>query len=64
MVGWVLGEDGAKRKNSKKTIGKALLTFSELETALIQIEAIINSRPISYVYNDHQEPEPLTPSHF
>ncbi|XP_035226631.1 uncharacterized protein LOC118198964, partial [Stegodyphus dumicola] len=26
--------------------------------------AIINSRPITYVYNDPSEPSPLTPAHF
>ncbi|GFR20496.1 DUF5641 domain-containing protein [Trichonephila clavata] len=27
-------------------------------------EAVINSRPLTYVYNDVNEPDPLTPSHF
>ena len=48
----------------EKIIGKALLSFTELQTALIQIEAVVNSRLITYVYNDHQELEALTPGHF
>ncbi|KAF8791614.1 hypothetical protein HNY73_006455 [Argiope bruennichi] len=29
-----------------------------------EIEAIVNSRPITYLYNEPSEPSPLTPSHF
>ena len=46
----------------KKTVGKARLTLDELNTVVIQIEAILNSRPISYVSSEDLE-EPLTPSH-
>lgn len=50
-------------KNSpKKTIGKANLYYSEMETILSETEAIINSRPISYNYNDPNEPTPLCPA--
>ena len=46
----------------KKTIGKAKLTYDELLTVLIEVEAIINSRPLSYVSSEDLD-EPLTPSH-
>ena len=46
----------------KKTIGKAKLTYDELLTVLIEVEAIINSRPLSYVSSKDLD-EPLTPSH-
>ena len=46
----------------KKTIGKARLSYDELLTALVEVEAIINSRPISYLSAEDFE-EPLTPSH-
>ena len=46
----------------KKTVGKARLTLDELNTVVIQVEAILNSRPISYVSSEDLE-EPLTPSH-
>ncbi|XP_042900642.1 uncharacterized protein [Parasteatoda tepidariorum] len=48
----------------KKIIGKSSLTLKELETVFLEIEAMINSRPITYLYNEPSEPSPLTPSHF
>ena len=46
----------------RKTVGKAKLTLDELNTVVVQVEAILNSRPISYVSSEDLE-EPLTPSH-
>lgn len=47
----------------KKTIGRATLTFEELFTLCAEIEATINNRPITYVYDDVQGISyPLTPS--
>lgn len=48
----------------RKTLGQAKLTHEELETALAEAEAAINSRPISFIYQDAGEPIPLSPSHF
>ncbi len=47
----------------KKTIGKAVLSYDELLTAVTEVEMILNSRPLSYVSTEDIE-EPLTPSHF
>ena len=46
----------------KKTIGRALLTEQELRTALVKIEGVLNSRPVSYQPSDHREPRPVSPS--
>ena len=46
----------------RKMIGPAKFTHDELLTAVIEVEAIINSRPLSYVSADDLE-EQLTPSH-
>jgi len=46
----------------KKTLGKARLTNEELLTVLTEVECILNSRPLTYLYPDDLE-EPLTPSH-
>lgn len=48
----------------KKTLGQQCVTRDELVTLLTEVEAVINSRPLTYVFNDSQEPEPLTPAHF
>ena len=45
-----------------KVIGQAKFSLDELQTAVVEVEAIINSRPLSYVSSDDLE-EPLTPSH-
>ena len=46
----------------RKMIGRAQLTLDELLTAFVEIEAVINSRPLSYVSGEDVE-ESLTPSH-
>ena len=46
----------------KKTLGRALLTYDELLTLVIETEAVLNSRPLTYISSDDLE-EPLTPSH-
>ncbi|GFQ86454.1 integrase catalytic domain-containing protein [Trichonephila clavata] len=48
----------------RKVIGRSSLSLNELETVLIEIEAIINSKPITYIYDDPSEPSSLTPAHF
>lgn len=48
----------------KRILGKSALSFEELYTVLVEVEAVINSRPITFVYNDHNEPDPLSPSNF
>lgn len=48
----------------KSVLGKASLNFEELTTILTEVEAVLNSRPLSYVHNDADEPTPLTPAHF
>ena len=46
----------------KKVLGNAKLSYEELESALIETEGVLNSRPLTYVYNELSE-APLTPSH-
>lgn len=45
----------------KKTLGSASLTYGERITVLTEIENVLNSRQLTYVYEDEIE-EPLTPS--
>ena len=46
----------------RKMTGRAHLTQDEMLTAVVEIEGVINSRPLSYISSTDLE-EPLTPSH-
>jgi len=46
----------------KKLLGKLKVTYEQMITILIEVERIINNRPLIYVSGDLTE-EPLTPSH-
>jgi hypothetical protein len=45
----------------KKVIGKSSLSFEELETVLVEVENVLNNRPLTYVDNDVTE-EVITPN--
>ncbi|GFU02409.1 integrase catalytic domain-containing protein [Trichonephila clavipes] len=48
----------------QKTLGRSSLTTEQLLTVLTDIEGMINSRPITYVGSETEEPILLTPAHF
>lgn len=48
----------------RRVIGNANFTYEELSTALAQIEAILNSRPMTPMSTDPNDLSPLTPGHF
>lgn len=51
------------KRSLRKVIGRAALNYEELVTLLVEIEGIINSRPITYVYDDTEGVSyPLTPA--
>ena len=59
---WVERLIKSTKRCLRKMIGQAKFLYDEMHTAIVEIEAIINSRPLSYVSSDDIE-EPLTPSH-
>ncbi|GFY53316.1 integrase catalytic domain-containing protein [Trichonephila inaurata madagascariensis] len=48
------------KESQHKILGKALLSFEEMTTILTEREAILNLTTLSYVYEENDEPRPLT----
>ena len=47
----------------KKVLGRSSLSFEQLRTLMVEIESVINARPITYVYDDANSISyPLSPS--
>ena len=46
----------------RKVLGNPRLTFDELSTLLTEVESTLNSRPLTYEYNEVEE-KVLTPLH-
>ncbi|XP_045501456.1 uncharacterized protein LOC123698751 [Colias croceus] len=60
---WEAGIKSTKH-HLRRVIGDSTLTYEELATVLVQIEACLNSRPLSVASSDSGDPNPLTPGHF
>ncbi|XP_022795745.1 uncharacterized protein LOC111334309 [Stylophora pistillata] len=52
------------KKTLKAIVGNARLTNDELHTAIKEVEALMNSRPLIYEGADPREEPVLTPNHF
>ena len=52
------------KRAHRKTIGGKCLTESQLNTILIEVEAIVNLPPLVYVDDDIKSSHVLTPSDF
>lgn len=48
----------------RRSNGRACLDYMELEASLIEIESVINARPLSYIGEGADDPLPITPNQF
>ena len=62
--GWWERLVGSMKLALKKTLGTRCLTAVELLTVIQEIEACVNSRPLTFLSDDSEGDEPLTPAHF
>ncbi|XP_049865132.1 uncharacterized protein LOC126366187 [Pectinophora gossypiella] len=60
---WEAGVKSAKF-HLKRVLGDLSLTYEELSTLCTQIEAVLNSRPLTPLTSDPNDLSPLTPGHF
>jgi len=60
---WEAGVKACKH-HLRRIMGNVLFTFEELSTVLTQVEACLNSRPLTPLSSDPTELQPLTPAHF
>ena len=50
------------KRSLRKVLFRASVTYEELQTTIVEVEGIVNSRPLTYAYDNDVE-EILTPSH-
>jgi len=47
----------------KKVLGRVHISLRMLQTLIVEVEATLNDRPLTYLSEDPRDPEPLTPSY-
>lgn len=48
----------------KRVLGETAVTYEEMTTVTVQIEAVLNSRPLCPLSEDANDYSALTPGHF
>lgn len=55
---------GIMKQLLRRTLGKRSVDKLELEMLVLEVEAVMNDRPLTYISDDSQDLRPLTPSMF
>ena len=53
---------GLTKQAIRKTLGRTFISLDQLQTVVVEVESMLNDRPLTYVNSDLQDPLPLTPS--
>ena len=54
---------GLTKSVLKKVLGRAFTTLNSLQTLIVEIEGILNNRPLTTAPTDINDPDPITPAH-
>ena len=54
---------GLTKSSLKKVLGRTFAKLSTIQTIIVEIEGILNDRPLTYISSDVKDPKPLTPAH-
>ena len=54
---------GMTKAALKRVLGRACISLPMLQTLVVEVEASLNDRPLTYLSEDPRYPEPLTPSY-
>lgn len=59
-------ESGAKcvKQHLRRILANASFVFEDFYTVIVKIEAVLSSRPVSYLSSDPNHTTPLTPGNF
>ena len=64
MAGFYEKLVGITKRALRKTLGNNCLTEKQLETVIVEVETVVNTRPLVYVDDDINSSTMMTPSHF
>ena len=62
--GWWERLIGVIKSSLRKTLHLSLLSEDELRSVIVELEGVINQRPLTYVSDVEESVSPLTPAHF
>ena len=54
---------GLTKSTVKKTLGRTHATLESLQTIIVEVEALLNDRPLTYASSNINDLNPITPSH-